>query len=273
MIRPISPNTQEQYNQLLSRAFVDPAEPTTLRPEVSSWPNSVKKLLRSATARRLRELEIPPDAVLRQIQLTYEERRVVQGLTEPEIVAWEAQALAERPGKRSVALLLLALGLRANEALTIARETAETALVSGELKVLRKGGKERLLPAQGIVEVLQELLSTPAAPGRKRLNAAAPAPAPWKIVGEIFNRGKRISQYHSLHEIVATIGRKAGLKRHVRPHLLRHAFATRMKARGMPDLQIQAMMGHASFTTTARYLHGDLRGADKFLSTIRLSGA
>lgn len=58
-----------------------------------------------------------------------------------------------------------------------------------------------------------------------------------------------------LYRVVVDAGEAAGLTKQVRPHLLRHTFASRAYLRGVPPQILQKWMGHADITTTQRYAH------------------
>ena len=70
-----------------------------------------------------------------------------------------------------------------------------------------------------------------------------------------YNQCKRRMQYQAMYKMIRRAGEKAGIKKVVRPHILRHTFATNCLEKGMPITDLMAVMGHANLATTARYLH------------------
>lgn len=143
-------------------------------------------------------------------------------------------------GARDRALLetLYATGVRVAE--LAALDVEDLDLREGGVRVLGKGGKERMVPLGGkAITALRGYLGEREEGG-----------------GPVFQnaRGGRLT-VRSIHRIVQARARAAGLAARVTPHTLRHTFATHLLDAGADLRLIQELLGHARLTTTQRYTH------------------
>lgn len=190
------------------------------------------------------------------------------------------------PNRAAVVMLPLELGLRADEVISLRHEWVQRAYQYGELKVLRKGGKEQMLPAKHAQQLFADLLKAGKATSLNSVErqmaehraaikhygsasfgdrwGANTDAGRWKTVGEIISAAKPSSQYHQLYELTKKVGLAAGVV-DLHPHKLRHVFATRMVRKGAPLSMVQWMLGHSSPATTGRYLHPTAQDVSKYL--------
>jgi integrase/recombinase XerD len=161
----------------------------------------------------------------------------------------EVEALLEAPdpstplGLRDRAMLELmyASGLRVSEIVSLPRERVD--LDSGILRVSGKGGRERLVP---FGRSAAEWLRRYAANGRPILDRRG--------VASLFlsARGRAMTRQR-FWQLIAGYGRKAGIRRKLTPHVLRHSFATHLLEHGADLRALQMMLGHADIATTQIY--------------------
>lgn len=138
----------------------------------------------------------------------------------------------------AVITLLYGCGLRISEALGLMGRDAPLPDV---LRILGKGGKERIVPvlpaARVAVEAYRRLCPHP-------LDAALP----------LFRgvRGGKLSP-RIIQQVMADTRAQLGLPATATPHALRHSFATHLLNAGGDLRAIQELLGHASLSTTQAY--------------------
>ena len=117
-------------------------------------------------------------------------------------------------------------------------------LEQGFLRVFGKGSKERVVPIGGRA----------CAAIATYLSAGRPHFVKPRTGSQLFlsNRGGALSRI-TLWYIVKKHARRAGISQNVKPHLLRHSFATHLLSGGADLRAIQEMLGHASIATTQIY--------------------
>lgn len=67
-------------------------------------------------------------------------------------------------------------------------------------------------------------------------------------------RGTKISRV-TVFNIIKQLAEKAGIRKNISPHTLRHSFATHLVENGADLRAVQEMLGHESITTTEIYTH------------------
>jgi integrase/recombinase XerD len=145
---------------------------------------------------------------------------------------------------RAVLEVLYATGLRASELTGLAEEGLDLEL--GVVRVLGKGGKERLVPLGREARRWVTRWLRQGRPGFARERSP-------RLVF-LSQRGGRLSAM-GLWGLVRRHAVSAGVERTLTPHVLRHSFATHLLERGADLRALQAMLGHADISTTEIYTH------------------
>jgi len=172
-------------------------------------------------------------------------RKVPVSLTiEETLRLMEAPPVSTAHGLRDRAILemLYSSGLRVSELTGLLLQSVD--LENRFVRVFGKGAKERLVPIGG--RALEAF--------RNYLHAGRPALVKAKTGSEVFlsQRGSPISR-KTVWLLVRTHGQRAGINKSVKPHMLRHSFATHLLEGGADLRTIQEMLGHADIATTQIY--------------------
>jgi integrase/recombinase XerD len=152
---------------------------------------------------------------------------------------------------RILLVLLYASGVRRGELVNLCWKNVQAAGQGGQITVFGKGGKTRSI--QLPESVWKQLLALRGA--GKDENPVFPSR----------KKGKPLTD-SAIWRIVKKAAGRAGLARAVSPHWLRHGHASHALDHGAPIHLVQATLGHASITTTGRYLHARPKeSSSKFL--------
>lgn len=148
-------------------------------------------------------------------------------------------------------------GLRLDELVKLRRDQVD--LRNRRLRVVGKRSRSRTVPIPHVlVDVLDDYLTglraTLAASPFVFVNPRSQPDGPYRGV----------IQGQAVERLVKQVGRAAGVPGRHHPHKWRHTYATQLLRNGVNIYMIQRLLGHASITTTAIYLHvvdDDLRAA------------
>jgi integrase/recombinase XerD len=173
------------------------------------------------------------------------QRRMPRTLSEDEVARLVSAPVASDPFSlrdRAILELFYSCGLRVSELAGLRLQQVE--LERRFLRVFGKGAKERVVPVGSkAVDALAVFLSA----GRPHLVRAGTG-------SHLFlnHRGRPLSRV-GVWMIVKKHAGRAGLGDKVKPHALRHSFATHLLSGGADLRAIQEMLGHASISTTQIY--------------------
>jgi integrase/recombinase XerC len=145
---------------------------------------------------------------------------------------------------RALFTLLYGCGLRIDEALSLNFGQQPR---NGELRVMGKGRKERLVP---VLPVVEEMMAA--------YVDARPFAAEDDTPLFIGARGGRLHQGVAQRQM-RILRKRLNLPESLTPHALRHSFATHILVNGADLRVIQELLGHASLSTTQRYTDFDNR--------------
>lgn len=194
----------------------------------------------------LRERLIAEDPTLR-IDSPRLPRRLPNSLTEDEVDALLAEPDASEPiEQRDKAMLeiLYGCGLRVSELTSL--RVDQVNLRQGVIRVTGKGDKERLVPLGE--EAVDWLLDY--------MKEARPELLKGRACDALFpgNRATAMTRQAFWYR-VRHYAARTGIRKHLSPHTLRHAFATHLLNHGADLRVVQMLLGHSDLSTTQIYTH------------------
>jgi integrase/recombinase XerD len=174
-------------------------------------------------------------------------RPLPKSLTESEVEALLGAPDTEDPrGHRDRTMLevLYASGLRVTELVTLT--PSQVSLNQGVVRIMGKGGKERLVPLGEVaVGWLVEFVR---------------GPRPDLLRGRVSDflfptaRSDCMSR-QAFWQLIKRYALQAGVAKPLSPHTLRHAFATHLLNHGADLRVVQMLLGHSDLSTTQIYTH------------------
>jgi integrase/recombinase XerD len=212
-------------------------------------PNSVARRLAAIRMfhrflARERILKADPSALIDSPKLW---KRVPDTLSINEVEALIAQPnVHDTQGVRDRAILetLYATGMRVSEAVNLKKDNINVDI--GFLRCIGKGKKERIIPLgkKAIASI------------NRYLQVSRPKLLKSKESEFLFvsRFGNKISR-QSFWKIIKKYAKLAHIKKPIKPHTLRHSFATHLLEHGADLRSVQEMLGHSDISTTQIYTH------------------
>jgi integrase/recombinase XerD len=197
----------------------------------------------------LREGLVPVDAA-RGVRPPSPPKRLPKAISVEEVEALLAAAGADETPRalrdRALLELLYGSGARISEAVGLDVDDLDVADEgSGTVRLLGKGSKERVVP---VGSYARAAVAAYLVRGRPTLAAAGTGSSALFLNA----RGGRLSR-QSAWTVLRAAAERAGLRRQISPHTLRHSFATHLLDGGADVRVVQELLGHASVTTTQVY--------------------
>lgn len=145
---------------------------------------------------------------------------------------------------KAIIELMYSTGIRVSELAGI--RVGDLQLDAGCLRCIGKGNKERLVPVGKKALAVVESYMKKSRPELLKDNASA---------NLFLNQRGRPMDRITIWKMMGRYGRKAALRKPLKPHTLRHSFATHLLDRGADLRSVQMMLGHSDISTTQIYTH------------------
>ena len=155
--------------------------------------------------------------------------------------------LSQTFGHRNKAILeiMYGCGLRVSEVTSL--KISNIYIKDEFIRVFGKGDKERLIPiSPSTIKTLYLYID-----GERKFQDIKPQHSDTLFINR---RGSKLSR-QMIFLIIKDLAEKAGIKKNIGPHTIRHSFATHLLEGGADLRAVQQMLGHSSISTTEIYTH------------------
>ncbi len=214
------------------------AKPRSTARQLSSFRRFFRYIMREG----LRDTDPTADIEMPRIG-----RSLPKTLSEDEVEALLNAPNTEEPlGHRDRAMLelLYATGLRVSELINL--KQSQINFNQGVLRIIGKGDRERLIPLTDEAQRwIRDFIDGP------RMEILLERQTDYLFPTR---RGDRMTRQAFWH-IIKRYAEKAGVRKKMSPHSLRHAFATHLLNRGADLRVVQLLLGHSDLSTTQIYTH------------------
>ena len=236
--KPIDLADKADLLAFIAKRVESGAKPRSTARQLSSFRRFFRYIMREG----LRDTDPTADIEMPRIG-----RSLPQTLSEEEVDALLSAPNTDEPlGHRDRAMLelLYATGLRVSELINI--QQSQINFNEGVLRIVGKGDRERLIPlGEESQRWIRDFIDGP------RMEILLERQTDYLFPTR---RGDRMTRQAFWH-IIKRYAAKAGIRKKLSPHSLRHAFATHLLNRGADLRVVQLLLGHSDLSTTQIYTH------------------
>lgn len=203
---------------------------------------NIRKVSNSTQNQAINAIKFYYEQVLQQERKTYYIERPRKERTLPDVLSKEEVGRmisnSNNLKHKCIIALIYSCGLRRSELLNMKIKDLDSSRMMVKI-VAAKGKKDRYMSlANSILPML-------------RLYYKEYKPTTWLFEGQ---KGT-IYSGESVLKVIKQAAVRAGIKKRVYPHILRHSFATHNLEQGIDIRYIQVWLGHDSIKTTEKYTH------------------
>ena len=236
--KPIDKADKADLLDFIAKRVESGAKPRSTARQLSSFRRFFRYIMREG----LRDNDPTADIEMPRIG-----RSLPKTLSEDEVEALLNAANTDEPlGHRDRAMLelLYATGLRVSELINL--KQSQINFNQGVLRIVGKGDRERLIPlTDDSQRWIRDFIDGP------RMEILLERQTDYLFPTR---RGDRMTRQAFWH-IIKRYAEKAGIRKKMSPHSLRHAFATHLLNRGADLRVVQLLLGHSDLSTTQIYTH------------------